>query len=40
MNKNILVSNDFHLKTSTNAQRRIKPPNRTPNMEDLNMAHN
>ena len=35
MNKNILVSNDFHLETSTNAQRRIKPPNRTPNMEDL-----
>ena len=35
MNKNILVSNDFHLETSTNSQRRIKPPNRNPNMEDL-----
>jgi len=35
MNKNILVSNDFHLETSTNAQRRIKPPNRNPNMSDL-----
>ena len=35
MNKNILVSNDFHLETSTYAQRRIKPPNRTPNLEDL-----
>ena len=35
MNKKILVSNDFHLETSTNSQRRIKPPNRNPNMEDL-----
>ena len=35
MNKNILVSNDFHLETSTKTHRRIKPPNRTPNMEDL-----
>ena len=35
MNKNILVSNDFHLETSTNAHKRIKPPNRNPNMEDL-----
>ena len=35
MNKNILISNDYHLETSTNAQRRIKPPSSTPNMEDL-----
>ena len=35
MNENILVSNDYHLQTSTNAQRRIKPPSSTPNMEDL-----
>ena len=35
MNKNILVSNDYHLETSTNAKRRIKPPSSTPNMEDL-----
>ena len=35
MNKNILVSNDYHLKTSTNAERRFKPPSNTPNMEDL-----
>ena len=35
MNKNILVSNDFHLETSTNAQRRIKPPSSSHNMEDL-----
>ena len=35
MNKNILISNDYHLETSTKAQRRIKPPSSTPNMEDL-----
>jgi len=35
MNKNILVSNDYHLETSTNSQRRIKPPSRIPNLEDL-----
>ena len=35
MNKNILVSNDYHLETSTNAQRRIKPPSRLPNIEEL-----
>ena len=35
MNKNILISNDYHLETSTNAQRRIKPPSSTPNLEDL-----
>ena len=35
MNENILRSNDYHLDTSTKMQRRIKPPNRTPNMEDL-----
>ena len=35
MNKNILIANDYHLETSTNAQRRIKPPSSTPNMEDL-----
>ena len=35
MNKNILISNDFHLETSTNSKRRIKPPSSTPNMEDL-----
>ena len=35
MNQNILVSNDYHLKTSTNAERRIKPPSSSPNMEDL-----
>ena len=35
MNKNILISNDYHLETSTKTQRRIKPPSRIPNMEDL-----
>ena len=35
MNKNILISNDYHLEKSTNSQRRIKPPSSTPNMEDL-----
>ena len=35
MNKNILRANDYHLETSTNSQRRIKPPSSTPNMEDL-----
>ena len=35
MNKNILVSNDYHLETSTKTQRRIKPPSSTPNLEDL-----
>ena len=35
MNKNILISNDYHLETSTKTQRRIKPPSSTPNMEDL-----
>ena len=34
-NENILVSNDFHLPCSTNAERRIKPPSKTPNLEDL-----
>ena len=35
MNRNILVSNDYHLETSTKTKRRIKPPSSTPNMEDL-----
>ena len=35
MNENILISNDYHLETSTKTQRRIKPPSSTPNMEDL-----
>ena len=35
MNKNILVSNDYHLETSTKTQRRIKPPSRIPNIEEL-----
>ena len=35
MNKNILISNDYHLETSTKTQRRIKPPSSTPNMEDV-----
>ena len=35
MNKNILVSNDYHLETSTKTQRRIKPPSRLPNIEEL-----
>ena len=35
MNKNILVSNDYHLETSTKTQHRIKPPSRTPNIEEL-----
>ena len=34
-NENILVSNDFHLPCSTNAQRRIKPPSKNPNLENL-----
>lgn len=34
LNQNILVSNDFHLGCSTNAERRIKPPNRSPNMAE------
>ena len=35
MNKNILISNDYHLETSTKTQRRIKPPSSTPNMEQV-----
>ena len=35
-NENILVSNDFHLACSTNAERRIKPPVKH-NMEDLKL---
>ena len=35
LNENILVSNDFHLETSTKTKRRLKPPSIKPNMEDL-----
>ena len=35
MNKNILISNDYHLETSTKTQRRIKPPSSKNNMEDV-----